>query len=186
MEEVEHVIEVLESARKAIKEEDILKLGELSNQTIHSVSTHQDTGNVTMAVIVYTLSKLIERKSALKIKNWDLFIKKIDSQFSLAIRALKEEKYEKYEKYMKMARKSLGSASLNIKAYIQEVIRKASINKGSKIYEHGISLGQTAQILGITEWELSEYTGQTKVSDIRFNSTVNVEQRAKIALEFFS
>ena len=45
MEEVEHVIEVLEKVRKAIKEEDVINLRDLSNQTIHTVSAHQDTGN---------------------------------------------------------------------------------------------------------------------------------------------
>ncbi len=185
MEEVSHVIEVLEKVRKAIKSEDVSELNELSNSTIHSASTHQDTGNLTMAVLVYALSKLIERKNSLKIKNWNLFIKKIDSNFILAIKALKDNNDEAYKKYMEMARKSITSTSINIKNYIQDVLRKASINKASKIYEHGISLGQTAQILGITEWELLEYTGQTKIPDVKYNTTINVKERAKTALEFF-
>lgn len=186
MEEVGHIIEVLEKVKKAIKEEDVVSLKELSNQTIHTVSAHQDTGNVTMAVIVYALGKLIERKSSLKIKNWNLFTKKIDSEFTLAIKALQEDKQKEYEKYMQMARKSITSTSLNIKPYIQEVLRKASINKASKIYEHGISLGQTAEILGVSLWELSEYTGQTKIPDAKYNVTISAEKRAKMALEFFS
>lgn len=186
MEEVEHVIQVLEEVRVAIKAEDVLKLNTLSNETIHTVSTHQDTGNITMAVIVYALSKLIERKNFLKIKNWNLFIARIDSQFALAIKALRDDRIEKYETYMEMTRKSITSTSLNIKPYIQDVLRKASINKASKIYEHGISLGQTAQILGITEWELSEYAGQTRIPDVKYNITLSVEKRAKMALEFLS
>lgn len=186
MEEVKHLIEVLEKTKEAIKNEDVLKLNDLSNETLHSASTYQDTGSITIAVIVYALSKLIERKNTLKIKNWKIFINKITSQFSLAITALKEEKIDKYQKYMEMARKSITSTSLNIKPYIQEVLRKASINKASKIYEHGISLGQTANILGITQWELSEYAGQTKVADVRYNQTIDVQKRAKRALEFFA
>ncbi len=181
-----HVIEVLENTIKAIKEEDAIKLKELSNQTIHSASTHQATGDITIAVIIYALSKIIERKDSLKIKNWNVFINKINSQFSLAIKSLREEKTDKYEKYMEMTRKSISSTALNIRPYIQEVIRKASINKASKIYEHGISLGQTAKILGISQWELSEYTGQTKIPDVKYNITLDVEKRAKMALEFFS
>jgi len=186
MEESEHIIDVLEKVRIAIKEEDVSALSKLSNETIHSASSHQDTGNITMAVIVYALSKLIERKNYLKIKNWNVFIKKIDSEFSLAIKAVKDDNLEKYEDYMQMTRKSITSASVNIKPYIQEVIRKASINKASKIYEHGISLGQTAEILGITEWELSEYTGQSKISDVKYNITLSATKRAKMAMEFFS
>ena len=186
MEEVSHLINVLEETKEAIIKEDILKLGELSNQTIHSASTDQDAGSITIAVIVYALSKIIERKDTLKIKNWNTFIKKIDGVFTLAVKALKENKVDKYEKYMEMTRKAITSTSLNIKPYIQDVMRKASINKASKIYEHGISLGQTAEILGITEWELSEYSGQTRVADVPFSISLDIVKRAKMALEFFA
>jgi hypothetical protein len=186
MEEVSHLINVLEETKEAIVKEDILKLGELSNQTIHSASTNQDAGSITIAVIVYALSKIIERKDTLKIKNWNTFIKKIDGVFTLAVKALKEDKVDKYEKYMEMTRKAITSTSLNIKPYIQDVMRKASINKASKIYEHGISLGQTAEILGITEWELSEYSGQTRVADVPFSISLDIVKRAKMALEFFA
>ncbi len=186
MEEVKHLIDVLEKAKKAVEEEDVLTLRDLSDQTIHNVSAHQDTGNITMAVIIYALGKVIERKSSLKIKNWNFFIKKVELQFTQAIKALKENKIDKYEKAMQMSRKAITSTSLNIKPYIQDVIRKASINKASKIYEHGISLGQTAEILGLSLWELSEYTGQTRIPDVKYNITENVEKRAKMALEFFS
>jgi hypothetical protein len=184
--EVDHLINVLEQVIDSLTHEDVVKLRELSNQTIHSASTFQDTGSITLAVIVYAMSKLIEKKGDLKIKDWALFIRKVEAQFSLAIKALKDDKIDKYEKYMEMARKSISSTSLNIKPFIQDVLRKASINKASKIYEHGISLGQTAEILGITEWELSEYSGQTRVADVQFSITIDISKRAKMALEFFS
>lgn len=186
MEERGHVIEVLEQVKSAIESEDTLKLNELSNQTIHSASIQQDIGSITTAVIVYSLSKLIDRKQTLKIKNWNQLMKKITSQFSLAIRALKENKEAKYQNYMQMTRRTISSTALNIKPYIQEVLRKASINKASKIYAHGISLGRTAEILGVSEWELSEYTGQTKIPDVKYNISLDVKKRAALALEFFS
>ena len=185
MEEVSHVINVLEETKQAIDREDVLKLKELSNLTLHSASVNQDTGSITIAVIVYSLSKIIERRDTFKIINWKVFIKKIEGIISLSITALKEDKIDKYEKYMALLRKTITSTALNIKPVIQEVLRKASINKASKIYEHGISLGQTVKILGITEWELSEYAGQTKVSDVKYNITLSAEKRAKRALEFF-
>ena len=43
-----------------------------------------------------------------------------------------------------------------LKEYIQEVFRKAYINKASRIYEHGISRAETAGLLGVTQWELAE------------------------------
>lgn len=186
MEEVGHVINVLEQTKEAIESEDVLKLKELSNLTLHAASTAQDTGSVTIAVIVYALSKIIQRREIFKIKNWKVFTKKIDGTIDLAIKALKEDKIDKYEKYMEHLRKTITSTNLNIRHLIQDVLRKASINKASRIYEHGISLGHTAQILGITEWELSEYAGQTRIPDVKFNVTISAEKRAKMAMEFFS
>jgi len=79
MEEVEHITEILTSAQRALINEDSLKLRDLSNQTIHCASKVQDNGSILIAVLMYSLSKLLERKKYLKIKNWDVLIKKINS-----------------------------------------------------------------------------------------------------------
>ncbi len=184
--EVLHTLQVLDSTKKALKDEDSLKLRDLSDQTIHSACGIQDGASVTLVVLIYSLSKIIERKDNLKIKDWDGFIKKFISILDLATKALKEGKTDKYENYLLMARKSINSTSISVRGYIEEILRKASINKASKIYEHGISLGQTAQLLGVTQWELAEYTGQTKVSEAKNNITLDVKTRAKMAMEFFS
>jgi len=184
--EVPHAIEVLKSACEALKANDSLRLKELSNQTVHSEASFQDSGSITSAVLIYTLSKIIERRHYLDIKRWDKFMKKIISSFQLAESALKERNFDIYEKYMEQARKSVTLISVNLKPYIEEVFRKASINKASKIYEHGVSMGKTAKLLGVTEWELSEYTGQTRIPDMPQNITIDIKERARMALEFFS
>lgn len=185
-EEVKHVIDILESAQTSLINNDILKLKELSNQTLHSASANQDIGSITLAVLIYALSKIIERKGKVKIRRWGDFVKKFNSYINLAAKSIKEEKQDKYEEYLERARKSINQISVDIKPFIQEVFRKASINKASKIYEHGISMGRTAKLLGITQWELSEYTGQTRVSDEDYNKTLDIKKRAMIAMEFFS
>jgi hypothetical protein len=186
MEEESHLIDVLGKVKEGLKQYDSSKLNELSNQVIHQASAHQDVGCITLAVLIYALSKIVERQDYKKIKNWDKFVKKFNSYTDLAVVALNEENEEKYNDYLESARKTLTSISVNLKPYIQEVMRKASINKASKIYEHGISLGRTAKILGITQWELSEYTGQRNIPDNPYNETIDVKKRAKMALEFFA
>jgi len=186
MEEVGHIIEVIQETKKSLAGYDSIKLRELSNQTIHNASAHQDVGCITLAVLIYTLSKLVERQDYKRIKNWDNFVKKFCSFLSLAVISLKEDNEKKYIDYLERARKTFNSFSVNLKPYIQEVLRKSSINKASKIYEHGISMGRTAKILGITQWELSEYTGQRAIDDNPYNETIDVVKRAQIALEFFS
>jgi len=183
---VTHITRVLSEIKRAISTKNPIQLKTLSDKTIHEASSSQDPGHITLAVVVYALSKIIERRDYDRIKRWDLFSKKIESTIDLAIKAIQDKNMSAYDSYLLRARKSIESISINIKPYIAQVLRKAAINKGSKIYEHGISLEQTAQLLGITQWELSEYVGQRNISDVKENLTQSTKQRAKMALEFFS
>ena len=187
-EEYENAIEVLKETKIAILQKNAIKLRDLSNRTVHSSCSYQDPGSVTAAVLIYALSKLIERGDISKIKDWDKLIKKFNSNLDLAILALEENNSEAYALHMQRARKVIESGAVNLKPYIKEVIRKASINKGSKLYAHGLSLEKTARLLGITQWELSEYTAQidAKIQEINLNNTMNIKKRAQIALEFLS
>jgi len=184
MQEVKHLTKVLESTKKALKAKDPQSLKSLSDQTLHTSTTQQDISSINLAVIIYTLSKLIERHDYEKEKNWSVFEKNFISLTDLAIKALKTNDETNYKKEIQRLRKSLESISTNLKPYIKDVIRKAEINKASKLYEHGLSMEQTSKLLGITQWELAEYTGQKDISIPSDNITV--KQRAKMALGFFS
>ena len=80
----------------------------------------------------------------------------------------------------------MGKLSGKLRKYIGEVFRKASINKASRIYEHGISMEKTAKLLGVTLFELAEYAGQGKYADVPETKTTDVNSRIKIAMEMFS
>ncbi|MEK6928776.1 MAG: hypothetical protein AABW65_02375 [Nanoarchaeota archaeon] len=185
MDEAEHIISVLKECEISLKNENVIKLRELSNSTIHSASIVQDAGSITLAVLIYSFSKIIERNDYKKMKNWDKFKKKIIGLLNLSVLALEQKKVDKYENYLKEAQMSMYGMVGNMKPYIREVLRKASINKASKIYEHGISMGKTSELLGITQWELSEYAGQKHLYQKPFSSS-SVKKRAEMALEFFS
>jgi hypothetical protein len=184
-EECDHFQSVLQKTKEALTHKDATALRELSNQTIHSACNFQDSGSITIAVLIYALSKLVEREDYRKLKNWDAIIKKLNGILDIASKALVQKNFDAYEIYIKKSRQLLESLSVNLKPYIQDVLKKASINKGSKIYEHGISLEQTSKLLGITQWELSDYIGQRSV-DVKQVQTIDVKKRAKMALEFFS
>jgi hypothetical protein len=184
MEEVEHKISVLEGTKQALLEKNASWLRELSNQTIHCASVHQDSGSIVTAVLVYSLSKLVERKDFAKIKGWDKMVHDLSELFTLAIKAAMENEEEEYNKNMGRAREVLDSFG-SIKKYVDDVMRKAAVNKAAKVYEHGISLGQAASLLGLTNWELAEYTGQGKTAENKYNETISEKERAKTALDFF-
>ncbi len=185
MQEKEHILEILEQTKRAIKEEDVIKLKELSNNTIHTSSIYQDPDNIALAVIIYSLSKIIERRNYKEYKEFDSFKKTYEKSIHKSIQFLKNNELEQYREQINQIRKTIEQLSGKLKVYIQDVFRKAQINKASRIYEHGISIEQTAKILGISVWELAEYAGKTGISNVNLSVTLPVKKRIKLTEDFF-
>ena len=184
--EKEHIINVLSKAKEAFKQKDVLLLKDLSNQTIHSASIHQDTDSITIAVVIYALYKIIARPDYEKYKDWQFFVSSTDSSLKKAVNDLKNNKMSAFREDILSIRKIVEKLSGNFKRYVEEVFRKALISKASRIYEHGISMEQTADLLGITVFELAEYAGKTGISDVNLNITIDMEKRLRKAQEFLS
>lgn len=183
--EPEHILEVLKATKEAVKKEDVVKLKELSNQTIHSASINQDTESITLAVIIYSLGKILERTNYRDFPSWNNFLKEFMNNIERAINALKEKDEENFRLELKKVRREISKLPVNFKNNIQSVFRKAEINKASKIYEHGISMEQTAKLLGISLWDLAEYAGQSGASDINLTVTLDIKKRLQNAEEIF-
>ena len=99
--------------------------------------------------------------------------------------ALRSKNIERFNYEVSSNRKLIEELSGKLKFYINDVFRKSQINKASRIYEHGISMEKTAKILGISLWELSDYTGKTGIGDVNFGITMPVEERIKLAEKIF-
>ena len=184
MEENKHIASVLRDAIVALRKEDGASLKTLSNETIHCASCMQDSGSITIAILNYAISKLMERNQHIKIKNWQVIMKKIELYYEIAAKEIEKGNMSSYESNVIQARRVITGIS-DLKQSIREVMNKASINKASKIYEHGISMGQVSNLLGVTQWELSEYAA-ANTSDSKYVSSTDVRKRAVMAMEFFS
>ena len=57
MQESENILRILKETKEAVKENDNIKLKNLSNQTIHTASVSQDPENIAIAVIVYSWAR---------------------------------------------------------------------------------------------------------------------------------
>lgn len=182
--EREHIIDILRKATNALKSGDSIALKELSNQTLHCATCVQDSGSITIAIMNYALGKMIERNQHMRVKNWPAFVKKLSLFYSIAARELEKNNIDDYERSIIEARKSLTGIS-DIKNAIKEVLTKAAINKASRLYEHGLSLGKTANLLGVTQWDISEYAGQRIQMSPSASGKLNAKKRAEMAMEFF-
>ncbi len=185
MQETEHVLQVLRQAKLALKESDSLKLKQLSNQTIHASSIYQDTDNVLIAVIVYSLSKILERSQYKEYPGWNSFFKHFQKHIDYSILYLEKNQVDNLQSELQKIRVDISKLTGDFRKSVEEVFRKAEINKASRIYEHGLSLEKTAKILGISQWELAEYTGQTRISEVNLTVTMPVKERIKLAQEIF-
>ena len=185
MHEKNHVLEVLENTKEAIKNQDVARLKELSNQTIHTASTEQDTDSITVAIIVYSISKMVERENQDKTGQCSEFCSFSQQQIEKAINSLKSNDENSFRKSLQAIINSVRKLSPDLKRDIENVFRKARINKATKIYEHGISMEQTAELLGITMYELAEYAGQRQDRNVPLFKTKTAKDRIKLAMDFF-
>jgi hypothetical protein len=182
--EREHVISVLKEVEKAIYSENILALRELSNQTIHSASMYQDPDSIAMAVTIYALGKIFEKEQVAHFKNWKLFLEKTRMHVRKAYEAVEKNNVKSFRKEIIKMRKNIHLFG-PLREYIREVFRKAYINKASRIYEHGISRAETAGLLGVTQWELAEYSVTPVITDDNLTITKPIKERFKFTEDLF-
>lgn len=186
MKERENILKILIETEQAIKEENTAPLKNLSDQTLHSASTTGDPDNITVAVIVYSLGKIFERPDYKTMKGWSSFKRITLSSLKCSIKDLEKNNEKKFRKDFALIRKAINKISGKLKKYIEDVFKRAEINKASRIYEHGISLGKTAKMLGVSMYDLASYTGQTGISEVPLNKTIDVKTRVKMLEKLFS
>lgn len=182
MQEVDNILRILEETKQAMNENDFVKIKRLSDQTNNTASRTQDPDNIAVAVMVYAIGKILYRRYHETSKG-SRFYKTLLSAIDNSINSLKKNNLEKFRKDLELVRIAADKLSGNMKNYISDVFRKASINKASKIYEHGISMETTAKLLGVTLYELASYAGN-KHFDYP-SPSVSPRERIKLVMEFF-
>jgi hypothetical protein len=185
MKERDNVLRILKETKEAIKQGDTAKIKSLSNQTTNTASLTQDPDNIAVAVIVYSIGKILERGNYQKLRGWNNFYRAVNSSLDLAIKDVSKNNEKGFRKDFEMIHKAINKLSGKLKKYVQEVFRNAQINKASRIYAHGISMAQTAELLGISPYELAEYAGRTGISDVPASKTMDAKTRIKLAMDMF-
>ncbi len=185
MDELKHILEILKQVKKSLERKDYLTIKKLSDEVIAHASVHQDPDLIAIAVIIYSLSKLIEREDYKKGKEWNVFYNKFCGNINDMIIGLEKKDIKIFRDEVAANRELIDSLSPYLKTYITDVFSKAKINKASKLYDQGISMEKTAKILGVSMWELQEYTGQKKIDDVHLTLTMPIKNRIKLAEEIF-
>lgn len=179
MEEVvrQDILEVLGQSIAALKEGDSFKVKELSNNVIHNASIFQDEDSLGIAVLMYALSKVMERGR--------LDLAEVERLLERAKSALEAYNFENYRMAIKFAVRKISEADSRLKLFVSNVIEQAQLKKGSRIAMHGVSVSRTANMLGISRWELMQYLGRTTFHEETVE-TVSVQGRLALARKVFA
>jgi len=174
------IVSVLTKALSLIKKEDFMALKDLSNHVIHNASIYQDKDSIQVAVIVYALAKILEREKS----KGKQISGNINAEIEKAINRLIENNEEKYRYEIGHVFKQIYENDEKLYMYIQNIIEKANIAKGTKVYEHGISIGRVSEILGISQWDLMSFVGKTRIADEE-GLTPDISKRLSFAKKLF-
>ncbi|MEM4336397.1 MAG: hypothetical protein QXG86_00120 [Candidatus Woesearchaeota archaeon] len=168
------VIDILESE----EEKDLLELSELSDHVIHNASIFQDEYSVSAALMVYSIYKTFSRGRKEEV------YKRIMPILKQARKMLIKDDIKNFKKKLKNIFKIIREIDEKVSIYVDELLDKAKLKKGAKIYEHGISVARVSEIVGISLWELSSYVGKTILPEHK--EAVSLEKRLQIARSLFN
>lgn len=160
------ILGALKEAVNALGKKDVKALKEISNRTMHSSSIMQDEHSITFSVLIYSLFKIYERDDYKKYESWYFFDDNIKTSLKLASERLEKNDDKGYDTVITNLLKSVDRLDKKLRGYIKDVISNAKISKASRLYEHGISIGKTAELLGINSFELMDYIGKTGIADV--------------------
>ncbi|MDP4012155.1 MAG: hypothetical protein Q8R00_00925 [Candidatus Nanoarchaeia archaeon] len=180
------ILGILNEAISAIDQNNLSKLKEVSDHTIHDASIFQDNNSVNIAVLMYSLGKIYERTRYKEFKDWEKFNSCVKSKLRLAKDYLMKDDIKGYEINIKSIFVCIEGLDHKLKDYTKEVFETSKVSKGSRLHEHGLSLGRASEILGINSWELKKYVGGTGIYDVGESVTKDIRKRLKYGRSLFA
>ena len=172
------VLNRLAGILKVKEEKDAAEIGELSNHVIHNASIFQDEDSISTAVLVYSLSKIIGRQQ--ERVNYSKLLGMVLSCISY----LRNNQENNFRNSVKKIFEFIRTMDNKLKMYLNEVINHAQLKKGCKLCAHGISVARAAEVLGVSQWELLQYLGETTIEE-RFGEPMDVSSRLRTARGLF-
>jgi len=173
-----NIVSILRSVRKMLASNKIISsdLKRLSNQIMEDVSLFQDKDSISIAILVYSLYKVFT-------KNESIEKRQIKALITKAIASIDVE--AEFRSYIRLLFNQIKKYDKNIDSNILEILRHAQIKKGLKVYEHGLSIGQAAEIIGVSQWELMDYLGTSNIVEKDIYTRVDNKTRLNFTRGLF-
>jgi hypothetical protein len=154
-----------------------LELKELSDHAIEDVAVQKDLDLISVTVFIYSLGKVIQRMPEEEQK--DVIV-----EIELAIKQLSAGNLGRYNKSIKSLFNIIGKSNAKVKLHLQDVMQAARIKKGMILLGKGLSMGQAAGLMGLSNWDLQSYAGKTTALETS-KATISEKKRLSLALSLF-
>lgn len=158
------------------EEKDVKELEELSNHGIDDVAVHKDIDLVSVTVLIYSLYKIADSISE---DNYQKILKELIS----AKNSLEQNQLGRYNGNIKTLFNLVRSSNAKVKTHLQDVLDAAKIKKSAILFDKGLSIGQAAGLMGLSNWDLQAYTGKT--IRVEHDEKIPAEKRVMAALKIF-
>lgn len=157
--------------------QDFEQLKELSNHAIENVALHKDLDVVSVAVLLYSIYKII---SCISEGNYKDLVNKLKS----AKQNLQQNNFGKYNRAIRASFGIVRKCNAKVKIHLQDVMQAARIKKGTALLERGLSIGQAAGLMGLSNWDLQEYAGKT-TTIAEHSESIRAKKRLLTAFKIF-
>lgn len=156
---------------------DTEELKNLSEQAIEDVAVHKDIDLISATVLVYSIYKVLPE---IKPENYKDLVAELESAFS----NLQQNQLGRYNQNIKSLYDIIRRDNAEVKVHLQDVMHAARIKKSASLLKKGLSIGQAAGLMGLSNWDLQQYVGGTTLLG-QHKEIYPVSKRLSLALKLF-
>ncbi|MBI2668993.1 hypothetical protein HYX14_04065 [Candidatus Woesearchaeota archaeon] len=171
--DLKQAIDILE-----VKEEaDVLQLQKLSEHAIEDVAVYKDTDAVATGVMFYSLFKIIPKMN-------DEEYRDLVDELQKAYANLQKNNFSRYNASMKTIFNIIQKCHAQVREHLQDVMQAARIKNAHALVQRGLSIGQAAGLMGLSNWDLQQYAGRTTALE-QHDEAIPAKERLRWALRMF-
>lgn len=159
------------------EDKDIEELKTLSDHAIEDIAVQKDLELVSVTVLLYSIYKVV---SCMQASSYDQLLKELQN----ATDGLEQRNLGKYNTSIKKLYELVRKCNAKVKEHLNDVMHAARIKKGATLLQRGLSLGQAAGLMGLSNWELQQYAGKSTALD-QHTEKIPAAERLKEALQLF-
>ena len=156
---------------------DVDELRILSDHGIEDVAVHKNLDLISVTVLIYSLYKII---ASIPERDYQSIIKEL----RYAKNSLEKNQLGKYNQNIKTLFQLIRKCNAKVKVHLQDVMEAAKIKKSATLFEKGLSIGQAAGLMGLSNWDLQAYTGKPPALE-QHEENIPAKKRVAAALKIF-